>query len=281
MAIDNPLEEEFQQAELIYERLVQFFVDYSMQVVGAIIILIIGFVVANRISNWITSFLVKKDLDVTLSQLIGSITYFTILFGFVVIALGKFGISITPFIAALGAFALGAGLAIQGIVSNYGAGFAIIFSRPFVVGNTLRVQNVSGVVEEIRLAYTVLTTEDGERITIPNREIIGQILENSYANKLVETIVTIEPTAEPGQIINQLIAALGDLSCVSNDPNLQVGIDGFSALGTEIGIRCWVPTATYYESKYEVNAKIHETLRAAGISLSTPRQLIRLLEATA
>ena len=58
------------------------------------------------------------------------------------IALGKFNISITPFVAALGAFAVGAGLAIQGIVGNYGAGFSIIFTRPFVVGNTLTVQHV-------------------------------------------------------------------------------------------------------------------------------------------
>ena len=77
---------------------------------------------------------------------------------FAVIALGKFGISITPFVVALGAFTLGAGLAVQSIVSNYGAGFSIILTRPFVVGNTLTVQGVSGVVEQIRLPYTVLAS---------------------------------------------------------------------------------------------------------------------------
>jgi small conductance mechanosensitive channel len=279
MAIENPLESEFQRAELIYEKLIQFFVEYSMQVVGAIIILFIGYIVANKISQWITNFLIKKELDITLSQLIGSISYFAILFCFVVIALGKFGISITPFIAALGAFTLGAGLAIQGIVSNYGAGFSIIFSRPFVVGNTLTVQHVSGVVEEIRLAYTVLKTEDNERITIPNKEIIGQILENSFAYKLVDSDLTIEPASDPRRAVNLLAERLNNMDCVSDEPGVQVGIDGFTPLGIRLGIRCWVPTATYYESKYQVNAEIFDALSAGGIKLSTPRQEVRMIEA--
>lgn len=61
-----------------------------------------------------------------------------------IIALDKVGIIVTPFIAAIGALSLGAGLALQGLLSNYGAGFNIILTRPFIVGDTIRVQNVSG-----------------------------------------------------------------------------------------------------------------------------------------
>ena len=123
------------------------------------------------------------------------------MFCFVVISLDKFGVSITPFVAALGAFTLGAGLAVQGVVGNYGAGLSIIFSQPFVVGNTLTVQGVSGVVEKITLPYTVLATEDGEKITIPNKEIIGQILENSFEHKLVETVVSLKVDVDVEQAI--------------------------------------------------------------------------------
>ena len=276
MAIENPLGEELAQAEVIYQKVTSFLIDSAPQIFGAVIILIAGYVIANSVSKALVKFLIKKDLDVTLSQLLGSITYFSVLFIFVVIALGKFNISITPFVAALGAFTLGAGLAIQGIVSNYGAGFSIIFTRPFVVGNTLTVQHVSGVVVEIRLAYTLLENEDGERIMIPNKEIVGQILENSFEYKLVETIVTIEATADPTKTIDLLANALKDLDCIAQTPASQFGIDEFSPLGIKLGIRCWVPTKAYFESKYRINRVIFDTLRDNEIKLSVPRQEIQI-----
>jgi small conductance mechanosensitive channel len=280
MAIDNPLAEEFDQAQLVYNKLTQFFVDYTMQVIGAIIILIIGFILARSVSRWLIKFLVAKQVDITMSQLLGSISYFAILFCFVVIALGKFGISITPFVAAMGAFTLGAGLAVQGIVSNYGAGFSIILSRPFVVGNTLSVQGVAGVVDEIRLAYTVLATEDGEKITIPNREIVGQILENSFEFKLVETVITLPLDADVVHAIDVLKKALITLEAVAQEPPSQVGIDDFSSNGIKVGIRCWVPTERYFDSKYRVNGEIYRVLTEQKIALGVPRHEIQLLKDT-
>lgn len=280
MAIDNPLAEEFDQAQLVYNKLTQFFVDYTMQVIGAIIILIIGFILARSVSRWLIKLLVAKQVDITMSQLLGSISYFAILFCFVVIALGKFGISITPFVAALGAFTLGAGLAVQGIVSNYGAGFSIILSRPFVVGNTLSVQSVAGVVDEIRLAYTVLATEDGEKITIPNREIVGQILENSFEFKLVETVITLPLDADVVHAIDVLKKALITLEAVAQEPPSQVGIDDFSSNGIKVGIRCWVPTVRYFDAKYRVNGEIYRVLTEQKIALGVPRHEIQLLQDT-
>jgi len=276
MAIENPLGEELAQAEAIYQKFTDFLIDSAPQILGVMIILIVGYVAANSVSKALVKFFIKKEIDVTLSQLLGSITYFSILFCFVVIALGKFNISITPFVAALGAFTLGAGLAIQGIVSNYGAGFSIIFTRPFVVGNTLTVQHVSGVVVEIRLAYTLLENEDGERIMIPNKEIVGQILENSFENKLVETIVTIEACADPAKTVELLSAALKELDCIAQAPASQFGIDEFSPLGIKLGVRCWVPTKAYFESKYRINRVIFDTLRDNEIKLSVPRQEIKI-----
>ena len=280
MAIDNPLAEEFNQAQLVYRKLTQFFVVYTMQVIGAIIIFIIGLILARSVSRWLIKFLAAKDIDITLSQLLGSISYFAILFCFAVIALGKFGISVTPFAAALGAFTLGAGLAIQGVVSNYAAEFSITFSRPFVVGNTLRVQGVAGVVDKIRLSHTVLATEDGEKITIPNREIVGQILENSFEFKLVETVITLPLDADAVHAIDVLKKAFSTLDAVAQEPPAQVGNDDFASNGIKIGVRCWVPTVRYFDAKYRVNGEIYRALTEQKITLGVPRHEIQLLTDT-
>src|SRR5690606_20586842 len=108
------------------------------------------------------------------------------LVGVGIICLGKFGISVTPFVAAIGALSLGAGLALQGLLSNYGAGLALMIVRPFKAGDTLTLLGVSGVVSQVNLGNTVLETEDGEKITIPNKQIMGEVLINSQANKVWE-----------------------------------------------------------------------------------------------
>jgi small conductance mechanosensitive channel len=275
--MENPLEQELESAQRIYQMIVDFFVNYSFQVIGAILILIAGYVVARYTSRLLVRFCERKNVDVTLRNFLGNLLYLFVLFCFVIISLGKFGISVAPFIAALGALTLGAGLALQGIVSNYGAGFAIILTRPFIVGNTISVIDVSGVVEEIKLATTILMTEDGERITIPNKHIVGEILNNSFEHKLVETIVGIDYSADPDKAITAISNCLAKMEGVTKEPPPQIGVDGFGESSIDIGVRFWVPTSNYFQSKYRANLAIFKALQTAGIAIPFPRRDVQLL----
>jgi len=277
--MDNPLGEELESAQRIYNMIVDFFVNYSFQVIGAVLILIAGYILAKYASKVLIRFCERKNVDITLSHFLGNVLYLLILFCFVIISLGKFGISVAPFIAALGALTLGAGLALQGIVSNYGAGFSIILTRPFVVGNTIMVKGVSGIVEEIKLAYTILSTEDGERITIPNKHIVGEILHNSFEHKLVETIVGIDYSSDPNIAIKAIEDCLNTLEFVPGKPAPQIGVDGFGESSIDIGIRFWVPTSSYYQSRYQANLAIFAALKQVHISIPFPRRDIQMIEA--
>ena len=152
---------------------VEFLVNYSFQVLGAIIIIAAGAFLANWTRKFLFEVFEKRKLDVTLARFLSNAARIVVLAFAVVIALGKFGITIAPFIAVLGATAFGATYAIQGPLSNYGAGISIILSHPFVVGDTITVAGVSGLVTDVRLACTILTNEDGVKITIPNKHVVG------------------------------------------------------------------------------------------------------------
>ncbi|MBK6658807.1 MAG: mechanosensitive ion channel [Proteobacteria bacterium] len=121
-----------------------FLVAYAFQIAGAIIILIAGFVVANWVSRALLRIQERRHVDVTLRQFIASTARVLVIGLFVIMALGKLGISITPLIAALGGLAVGASFAIQGPVSNYGAGMVVILTRMFKIGDTINVQDCSG-----------------------------------------------------------------------------------------------------------------------------------------
>jgi small conductance mechanosensitive channel len=180
-------------------------------------------------------------------------------------------IPITPFVAAIGALSLGAGLAMQGLLSNYGAGIAIIISWPFRIGDTITVHQVAGEVKEIRLACTILLSEDGEEIMIPNKHVVGEIIHNSFANKLVETSIGISYQSSPDAAVAAIDAALRKLEFVSSSPEPQIGIDGFADSAMRIGVRYWVPTGRYHTCMYQANPAIHAAVLAAGIIIPYPQ----------
>ena len=272
------MEQDIQQIQNIVDIFSELAVNYGFQVFGAIIILLIGW----QVSRWVASAVQKigerAGLDITLAIFFAGIAKTLIIVFVVIVALGKFGITITPLVAALGAVVFGSTIALQGPISNYGSGLTIILTRPFIVGDTIRIQNVTGVVEEIKLAYTWLSTEDGERITIPNNRIIGEILHNTYENLIVEASISISYESNTEEAVALILKVLGEFSDVSKDPTPQVGIERFADSAIVIGVRYWVPTKQYNQIKYRVNQKIYSALKNANIIIPFPRQDIHIVD---
>ncbi|MFT6125110.1 MAG: small conductance mechanosensitive channel, partial [Shewanella sp.] len=264
------LDQELQQLQNVYSVITEFVVAYSFQIAGAIIIFLLGLWVANKAANVVAAQLKKHNIDITLSNFASNLVKIIIIVMVAVICLGKLGISVTPMVAAIGAASLGAGLALQGMLSNYAAGITIIVTRPFVVGNTIEIKGVSGVVEIIKLGQTILTNEEGEQISIPNKHIVGEILHNSFAYKLVENKINIDYQADADHVIQLINGVLAAAPAIYQDKKPLVGINGFNTVGIEVGVRYWVPTTRYFEEKYHTNLAIIKALNQAKIKIPCP-----------
>ena len=268
--MDTVMVEEIQYLGRIVEISSEFIVNYGFQFIGAIIILLIGWQVARWASRLTLKICERAKLDVTLAKFFSNVAKTLVIIFVVIIALGKFGITIAPFIAALGAVAFGGTLALQGPLSNYGAGLTIVITRPFIVGDTIRLVGVTGIVEDIKLAYTQLSNEDGELITIPNKQIVGEIISNTYACLLVESTIRISYENDPKVAVRCIAELLGKEEAVAREPAPLVGIEKFGESAYEIGLRYWLPTKRYYELMYSINGKIQEVLQEKGITLARP-----------
>ena len=271
------MEQELEQVTELYNLIMTYLVTYSFQILGALIIMIVGVFIARRLAAVVLNLCQKKNLDITLSRFFASCTRIAIIASAVVIALPKLGVQITPFIAAIGALGLGAGLAVQGLLSNYGAGLSIILSRPFVVGDTIRVQGVWGLVKEVNLSHTMLTNEDGELITIPNKHIIGEIIHNSQADTILELSVGIAYDANTENAIDAIKQNLNGLGVLSRDRPVQVGIDNFGDSSINLGIRCWAPTENFHDVRFKCTTAIHEVLKEKGVVIPFPQREVRML----
>jgi len=271
------MQEDLATIQKLYDVAAEFMVQYSFQIVGAIIIFIIGIKLAGWLGRLTIKLCEKHSIDITLSKFLGNVIKVLVLAFVIIIVIGKFGISITPMVAAISALAFGASFAIQGPLSNYGAGLSIIISRPFVVGNTITIHAVNGIVKEIGLAATILTTEDEEEITIPNKHIVGEIIRNSFANKVVESSVGISYEDDPQKAISAIKSVLEKVEAVCQNPAPQIGIDEFADSAINIGLRYWVPTQKYFQVRFKVNEAIHQTLAENKISIPFPQRDVHLI----
>jgi len=273
------MQEELEQATRIYELIVTFLVNYSFQIVGALLILVLGIFIAGKVSAWLFKFCQSKNLDVTLSKFLANIVRLAFILMVGIIALGNIGISVTPFVAAIGALSLGAGLALQGLLSNYGAGLNIIITRPFVVGDTINVQGVSGIVSEVSLSTTMLMDEDGVSITIPNKHIVGEIIHNSGAVSLLEIKFRVSPAADTKQAIAAGERAVEETEGLGAETKMLFGVSSITGSGAEISGRIWVPTAQYFHYKFRVTQAVYQLLLEDGVELALPAQEIHLQQA--
>ncbi len=261
----------------IYEIAAEYLVKYGFQVLGGIIILAVGLKLASWVSKVFASFCEKKKLDVTLTKFLSGIVYIVIMVFVVMMSVEKFGITINPLIAAASAAIFGASFAIQAPLSNYAAGLMVILTRPFIVGNTISVQGVSGIVHEVKLPNTVLMTEDGETITIPNKDIVGHILYNSAECKVVEKSVGVSYTDSPEKAIQIIRRVIESSPNVSKNHRPQVGIESFGDSSINIGMRYWVFTKEFHPSMYAINLAIHNAFREAKIIMPCPQREVRML----
>ncbi|KFL33796.1 MULTISPECIES: mechanosensitive ion channel domain-containing protein [unclassified Sulfurospirillum] len=239
------MDKELQTLQKFYTVVIEFLTHYSFQLLGALIIVILGWFAAKYVYALLMRLFERNHFDSTLAKFVASVVKMLIFAAMIVIALGKIGISIAPFIAAIGAVSLTAGLALQGSVSNYAAGVLLIISRPFKVGDTLSISGFYGVVEEIKLSYTVLRNEDEELITIPNKKMIGDVL--------------------------------AGFSEVSKEYKPVIGIAKFGESAIELGLRYWVPTKSHFKVQYEVNLALYSALHVNTIRIPYPQREVRIL----
>lgn len=270
------IDSEIQQVEKYYNLIMEYLVTYSMQILGAILILFIGLWIAQKVSNMVAGLMQRHNIDITLTNFVSNVIKVLLIIMFLVIALGKIGISVTPFVAAIGAASLGAGLAMQGMLSNYGAGLAIIATRPFVVGDTIEVKGVSGQVKTIELGHTILINEEKVEITIPNKHIVGEILHNSFSYSLVKGEIDIAYDANADLAIELIEKVLDEHELVSDSPYAQVGIERFAESGVTLSYRFWVPTTKIIETKLAVNRNVFKAIQGADIEIPFPQRIVTL-----
>jgi len=265
----------------LIDLLIEFCVKYSFQVLGGIVVLVLGLFVAKFVTNILRKFLEKKKVDVTVAKFLITIVKMMVVGFAAMIALGKFGITIAPFIAGLSVIGFGTSFALQGPLSNYAAGITLVFTKPFKVGEIIEVTNVMGEVTDMTLARTLVKTVDGNLIVIPNKHIVGEIIHNYSEFKKLDITVGVSYDTDVDQAIDVVKEIVKKEERVVQKPEPKVGISEFADSSINIYARLWCKQQVYWEVMFHINRSINEQFKKNNITIPFPQRDVHIKEGKA
>jgi len=250
---------------------------YGINVVGALVIIVVGFMVAGWARRALERALSRSGkMDATLVRFFGSLVRYAIIAFVIIAALQQFGVEATSLVAVFGAAGLAIGLALQGTLSNVAAGVMLLMFRPFKIGDFVDIGGKTGTVKEVGLFTTELATGDNVKIIMPNGQIWGQAIKNFSANptRRVDLMMGIDygdnidtAMATINRVINEEARAL-------SDPESTGAVAELADSSVNIVVRVWVNASEYWGVRWDLTKKLKEQLEADGISIPFPQQVI-------
>lgn len=256
---------------------------WGLKVIAALAIFIIGRWIAIMVRRGVRSMMEKSGADPIIIGFVASIAYIALLAFVVIAALGQLGIQTTSFIAILGAAGLAVGLALQGSLANFAAGFLMIIFRPFKVGDFVEAAGVAGVVKDMQIFTTTMKTGDNKTIIIPNAKISGDNIINYSAeeNRRVDMTVGVAYDADLSKVRDVINDIISKDERILSDPPSQVAVAELADSSVNFIVRVWTKSGDYWGVKCDTTETIKNRFDEAGIGIPFPQRDIHIVSGTA
>jgi len=256
-------------------------IRFGPKLATAILIFTAGVFIANWCTRATARGLHRFELEPPVRMLLTRLVRILLLGIFLIAALQNLGVELLPLIAGLGVAGAGIALATQGVLSNVVAGLTIIFTKPYRVGEYIGVVGVEGEVTAISLFSTVLAHPDRSRIVVPNRKVVGEILQNFGSVRQSEVLVGIAYESDLAAALDAIREVVKANPRVLADPNPIVQISVLADSAVQIAIRPWVAVSDFGIVSGELNLSVAENLRQRGIAIPYPQREVRLIREAA
>ncbi len=252
---------------------------YGLQVLGAIIILVVGVIAAKAISRLFVRVLRKAKVEETLVSFGGNLMKFLLTAFVVIAALNQVGFQTASLIAVLGGAMLAVGLAMQGQLSSLAAGVLILVSRPFKIGDMVEVAGgVLGTVEAITILNVRLQGFDGTQTILPNTKVYSEKITNFHSTptRRIELVFGIDYGDDLQQAKEIVLGIMRDDARVLPAPEPGVWLTELADSSVNLTARPWVNNADFWQVRCDLMEKVKQAFDEAGISIPFPQRDVRL-----
>ncbi|MBD0788800.1 small-conductance mechanosensitive channel MscS [Vibrio sp. Y2-5] len=254
------------------------FIQYGVNIVSAILILIIGNIIVKAVAGSVAKVLHKKEMDKAVVEFIHGLVRYVLFVIVLIAALGRVGVETASVVAVIGAAGLAIGLALQGSLSNFAAGVLIVGFRPFKSGDYVEVSGVAGSVEAIQIFQTILKTPDNKMVVVPNGAIIGGSITNysRHATRRVDLVIGVSYKADLQLTKKVIRETLEKDSRILKDPDITIGVLALADSSVNFVVRPWCKTEDYWGVYFDSMQEIKEALDANGIEIPFPQMDVHL-----
>ena len=255
--------------------------DFAWDIFIAILIFLVGRWIIRYIDKILNKVFVRKEVEISLAGFIRSFVKGALYVVLVITLVKKVGVDTSSFVALLASAGVAIGMALSGTFQNFAGGILIMLLRPFKVGDYILTQGFEGTVKEIRLFNTLMSTTDNKQITIPNSNIINNVINNSSAE--TRRRIDLNVTISYGDDYDVARAALLDIvnadSRIEQDPNPPyIALSSLGDSAVNVLVRVWVPSTEYWSVYHSLNEKIYKQLPEKGIHFPFPQLDVRITQ---
>ncbi len=254
--------------------------DFSMEnVLKAVIIFVICYLVARLILGILKKALKKSSLDETLLQVINAAVKILLYAVILLIVVDSLGIPVTSLIAVFSVVGLAFSLAVQSFLTNCAGGLQLLVTKPFEVGDYIELGDESGTVQAIGFVYTRLQTADNKIVYVPNSEISAGKITNYTAepNRRVELHITASYEDRVENVKEAIYLCIDRLPMFLDTPEPFVGIHTFQDSRIEYVVRAWVETENYWDGYFALQEEIYQEFSLRGIDMAYDRVDVRIV----
>jgi small conductance mechanosensitive channel len=260
-------------------QLMVFVTDYALDVIGALLLMIGGWIVAGWIQKHTGKVLQRAErIDATLSSFVTNLVRYAILILVVIAVLAQFGVQTTSIIAVLGAAGLAVGLALQGTLSNIAAGVLLLFLRPFKVDEYIDAGGIAGTVRDVGLFTTELQTFDGIFMMVPNSQLASAAIKNysRLPTRRLDLQIGISYADNMDKAMRVLNEILENDKRILDEPVHEVMVKELADNSVNINLRCWTNRQNYWSLLFDLTKQAKQQLDDHGISIPFPQRDVHL-----
>lgn len=295
--VNTPTEEEIAaKADTVKAQIVQFaeelradptsavselglkLLDYSLKVVVAILIYIIGIWLIKKFRKALIALFRKKNADKAMASFLTSFVSVMLTVLLIIVTVGTLGVNTTSLAALLAAGGMAIGLALSGTVQNFAGGIMILAFKPFKAGDYISAQSYSGTVTNITIVNTSITTSDNRVIIIPNGTLFSSTIENvtRLDTRRVEWTIGLEYGTDADLCIQAILGILKEDKRILDSSTAGasapfVGIMALSSSSVDFTVRAWVKSEDYWPVFFDLHKALYTGLQKQGFSFPYPQ----------
>jgi small conductance mechanosensitive channel len=267
------------EVEKLLEKIWEILTVYGLKVVAGIAVFVVGRWIAKALTRAVERLMEKSNVDATLIKFTGSMTYIALLTFVILAALGQLGIQTTSFIAVLGAAGLAIGLALQGSLANFAAGFLMILFRPFKVGDYIEGAGVAGTVEEIQIFTTKIVTPDNKTVIVPNAKLTNDNIVNwtVKGTRRVDMVFGIGYGDDIDKTKNIIAEVLAQDTRILKEREPTIAVSELADSSVNFVVRPWVAAGDYWNVYYSVTEKVKKALDENNVDIPFPQRVVHMV----